>query len=137
MEGSPNVIINGRPAVRKGDAYAVDGCSVCPAPPHSRKLAKGSPTVFFNGKQAGRIGDPIDCGGVDITGSPNVFIGASSPPGSRKPFREKCPYAHDLEKQRQSCGHSDGEVNIQMNEDDFTVKYSELPFAPDWARDPA
>lgn len=24
-----------------------------------------------------------------------------------------------------------------MNEDDFTVKYSELPFAPDWARDPA
>jgi Uncharacterized conserved protein len=97
VEGSPNVIINGRPAVRKGDAYAVHGCSVCPAPPHSRKLAKGSPTVFFNGKQAGRIGDPIDCGGVDITGSPNVFIGASSPPGSRKPFREKCPYAHDAE----------------------------------------
>ena len=97
VEGSPNVIINWRPAVRKGDAYAVHGCSVCPAPPHSRKLAKGSPTVFFNGKQAGRIGDPIDCGGVDITGSPNVFIGASSPPGSRKPFREKCPYAHDAE----------------------------------------
>ncbi len=24
-----------------------------------------------------------------------------------------------------------------MNEDDFTVKYSESPFAPDWARDPA
>lgn len=68
-----------------------------PAPPHGRKLQKGSPTVFFNGKQAGRIGDPIDYGGVDQTGSPNVFIGSSSPPGSRKPFREKCPYAHEAE----------------------------------------
>jgi len=81
IEGSNNVLINGRPAVRQGDAYAA---------PVGGNLAAGSPTVFINGRPAGRIGDSITGGWVDTTGSPNVFIGSSSPPGSRKPFREKC-----------------------------------------------
>jgi len=81
IEGSNNVLINGRPAVRQGDAYAA---------PVGGVLASGSPTVFINGRPAGRIGDTITGGWVDTTGSPNVFIGSSSPPGSRKPFREKC-----------------------------------------------
>lgn len=96
VEGSPNVFINNRPAVRQGDAYAAHACPKHGGG-HGRALASGSPTVFFNNMQAGRIGDPIDCGGSDITGSPNVFIGASSPPGSRKPFREQCEYAKDAE----------------------------------------
>lgn len=93
IAGSGDTFINSRPAVRKGDPYAPHPCPVCPAPPHPRKLAAGSPTVFINSKNAGRIGDPIDCGGADSTGSPNVFIGASSPVGTRKPFQEECPYA--------------------------------------------
>lgn len=95
IAGSPNILINNRPAVRQGDAYAPHPCPVCPAPPHGRALAAGSPTVIFNNKQAGRVGDPIDCGGSDSTGSGNVFIGAASPPGSRKPFEEECPFAKD------------------------------------------
>ena len=95
IAGSPNIFINNKPAVRQGDAYAPHGCSPCPSPSHGRALAAGSPTVNFNNKQAGRVGDPIDCGGADTTGSPNVFIGAAAPAGTRKPFAEECPYAKD------------------------------------------
>lgn len=73
VAGSPDVSINGQPAVRSTDDYAAHGCGVCS--PHGRKLAKGSSTVSVNGLDAGRIGDPIDCGGAAATGSPNVFIG--------------------------------------------------------------
>lgn len=95
IAGSPDVFINALPAVRVGDAYLPHGCSTCPSPPHPRTLAAGSATVFINGKAAGRVGDAIDCGGSATSGSANVFIGASSPPGTRKPFREKCDYARD------------------------------------------
>lgn len=74
IEGSPNVFVNGKQAVRVGDAYAAHGCPSCPVPSHSRTLAAGSPTVFINGRPAGRIGDAIDCGGVAQTGSDNVFL---------------------------------------------------------------
>lgn len=97
VEGSHNVFINGRPAVRVGDAYAAHGCNTCSAPAHGRKLAEGAPTVFINGKPAGRIGDAIDCGGFHITGSPNVFIGNSSPTGDYDPFEEECPFAKQAE----------------------------------------
>jgi len=73
--GSPNVFINGLPAMRVGDEYEPHGCAVCPEGSHARKLAQGSRTVFINGIPAGRVGDAIDCGGVAQTGSPNVFIG--------------------------------------------------------------
>ncbi|PYE85161.1 PAAR domain-containing protein [Phyllobacterium leguminum] len=74
MTGSPNVLINGIPAVRVGDAYAAHGCPSCPAPAHGRAQAAGSPTVFINGRPAARIGDAIDCGGAALTGSGNVFF---------------------------------------------------------------
>ena len=93
IAGSGDTFINGRPAVRQGDSYLPHGCGSCP--PHPRKLASGAPTVYVNNKQAGRVGDPIDCGGADATGSPNVFIGASAPIATRKPFQEECPYAKD------------------------------------------
>lgn len=73
IEGSPDVIINGQPAMRVGDAFIAHGCGTCA--PHSRKAAKGSASVNINGKPAIRIGDAIDCGGQAQTGSPNVFIG--------------------------------------------------------------
>ncbi|WP_299191569.1 PAAR domain-containing protein [uncultured Litoreibacter sp.] len=77
--GSPDVNVNGIPAVRQGDPYAPHGCGPCPAPPHGRALASGSATVYINGKQAGRVGDPIDCGGAAAAGSPNVNIGQMRP----------------------------------------------------------
>ncbi|MBQ4768797.1 S-type Pyocin domain-containing protein [Pectobacterium versatile] len=76
-EGSPDVIINGQPAARKGDAVLLHGCP-CPNAPHgvhSRKIAEGSSTVIINGKPAARIGDGINCGGVIVSGSGNVIIG--------------------------------------------------------------
>ncbi|MBN3263013.1 S-type pyocin domain-containing protein [Pectobacterium brasiliense] len=76
-EGSPDVIINGQPAARKGDTVQLHGCP-CPNAPHgvhSRKIAEGSSTVIINGKPAARIGDGIHCGGVIISGSGNVIIG--------------------------------------------------------------
>ena len=76
IEGSDDVFINGLPAVRVGDAYAMHGCNGCK--PHQRKAAQGSSTVNINGQPAVRIGDGIDCGGVAQTGSSNVFIGDSS-----------------------------------------------------------
>lgn len=80
VTGSGTVLINGRPAMRKGDSYMPHACPVCPAPPHGRALADGSPTVLINNLRAGRIDDPIDCGGNHVTGSPNVLIGADGPP---------------------------------------------------------
>ena len=94
IEGSPNVLINGLPAVRFGDSFAPH---VCPAHGglHPRNLVSGSHSVMINGQLAGRLGDSISCGGSVVTGSGNVFIGEDAPAGSRKPFREKCPFAED------------------------------------------
>ncbi|MCL6336336.1 S-type pyocin domain-containing protein [Pectobacterium atrosepticum] len=86
-EGSPDVIINGQPAARKGDTLKIHGCS-CPNNPHgahSRKIAEGSSTVIINGKPAARIGDGISCGGVIISGSGNVIIGDI---GYKSPVRD-------------------------------------------------
>ncbi len=73
IEGSPDVSINGQPALRVGDALAAHGCKDCP--PHGRAVAAGSASVSINGKPAARIGDSIDCGGAMAAGSGNVFIG--------------------------------------------------------------
>lgn len=75
IKASPDVNIDGIPAVRKGDAYAPHGCPSCPAPVHPRSLSGGSGTVFINGKPAGRVGDDISCGGAADAGSETVFIG--------------------------------------------------------------
>ncbi|MEH6578481.1 MAG: PAAR domain-containing protein [Amphritea sp.] len=71
--GSGDVLINGLPAARVGDSAAPHGCKDCP--PHGRTLVAGSASVFINGKPAVRVGDALSCGGVVISGSPNVFIG--------------------------------------------------------------
>lgn len=77
IEGSSDVIINGQPAARQGDAVLLHGCPCSNAPHgvHSRKIAEGSSTVIINGKPAARIGDSINCGGAITSGSGNVIIG--------------------------------------------------------------
>ena len=74
-EVSPDVIINGLGAHRKGDT----GPTNCP---HGGTFATtgGSSTVFINGRAATRIGDATTCqvcgmSGSHTDGSPNVFIG--------------------------------------------------------------
>lgn len=72
---SPNVLINGLGAHRKGDT----GPCNCP---HGGTFASvgASATVFINNRGATRIGDSTVCqacgqNGSHVAGSPNVIIG--------------------------------------------------------------
>ncbi len=79
IEGSGDVIINGKPAARKSDGVLLHACP-CPNMPHgvhNRAISAGSGTVIINGKLAARIGDAIGCGGSVAAGSGNVIIGDS------------------------------------------------------------
>lgn len=71
VQGSSNVIINGKETHRQGDAWVKHCCNGC----HGSVTSGGSGSVFVNGKAAARITDGISCGGVIVTGSSNVFIG--------------------------------------------------------------
>ena len=73
--GSPNVFIEGKPAIREGD----DGICNCV---HSGtfKASEGSGTVFINGKAAVRIKDETTCTqcgeeGYVTTACQTVFVG--------------------------------------------------------------
>lgn len=73
-EGSPDVFINGQPALRLGDKGQHSSC--CGS--NTWRCAEGSSTVFINGRPAVRLGDRTDhCGGTGsiIEGSDDVFIG--------------------------------------------------------------
>jgi uncharacterized Zn-binding protein involved in type VI secretion len=78
--GSPNVKINGIPAVRVSDSYATHGKWVKKGDDkkwseHGGALASGSGTVKINGKPAGRVGDSVNCGSKVAEGSPTVNFG--------------------------------------------------------------
>lgn len=76
IEGSPDVIINGQPAARVGDAVAPHGCACSGGHGvHPRNVSAGQSTVLINGKPAATVGDAINCGGVIISGGGNVIIG--------------------------------------------------------------
>jgi uncharacterized Zn-binding protein involved in type VI secretion len=72
--GSPNVNINGRPALRVGDTGIHAVC--CGS--NTWSAVKGSGTVMINNKPAHRMGDTDQhCGGVGqlIEGSNDVLVG--------------------------------------------------------------
>lgn len=76
VEGSQDVIINGRGAVRAiKDQYPIH----CLVPPvvacHQLAVAVGSSTVIINGFPATRTGDQIQCGEFVVIGSEDVLIG--------------------------------------------------------------
>lgn len=73
VAGSGNVLVNGIPAVRVGDAYASHACPS--SPPHGSVAASGSGTVLVNGIPVHRIGDDISCGSKGNSGSGNVIAG--------------------------------------------------------------
>lgn len=74
LQGSPDVNVNGRPALRQGDSGVHAVC----CGPNQWVAAKGSATVFINGAPAHRQGDThTHCGGSGqlIMGSANVLVG--------------------------------------------------------------
>lgn len=74
IQGSPNVMVNGLPAVRVGDMGVHAAC----CGPNMWTAAAGSGTVMINGKAAHRQNDSdTHCGGSGqmIAGSPNVITG--------------------------------------------------------------
>lgn len=82
--GSPDVVINGQPALRVGDPGIHAPC----CGPNMWTAQKGAEKVLINGKSAYRKDDPSQhCGGSGklIEGSPNVLVGDSPPGGSAAP----------------------------------------------------
>ncbi|MCL2891588.1 PAAR domain-containing protein [Brenneria tiliae] len=89
--GSGDVIINGKPAARKGDAVLLHACP-CPNMPHgvhNRAISAGSGNVIINGKLAARVGDAIGCGGSVAAGSGDVIIGDTPYQSPVKPCAEQ------------------------------------------------
>jgi outer membrane protein OmpA-like peptidoglycan-associated protein/uncharacterized Zn-binding protein involved in type VI secretion len=81
IQGSPDVNVNRRPALRVDDPGVHAAC--CGA--NTWTATKGSPTVIINGKGAHRMGDQNrHCGGMGqlIEGSPNVIVGGETSSGS-------------------------------------------------------
>lgn len=68
VQGSPDVMINSKPAHRQGDKWGIHK-------DHPSTLAKGSSTVFVNSKGQGRVNDPVACKSKCAQGSPDVFVG--------------------------------------------------------------
>jgi uncharacterized Zn-binding protein involved in type VI secretion len=74
IAGSPNVLVNGLPALRVDDPGLHAAC----CGPNTWKAQTGSATVKINGKAAHRLGDADQhCGGMGwlIEGSPTVIVG--------------------------------------------------------------
>ena len=84
IEGSPDVKVNKRPAVRCDDKGIHAAC--CGT--NTWKTFYGSDTVFINGRRAIRKDDITrHCGGMGkmVEGSPNVFFGGAKTPCSSQP----------------------------------------------------
>ena len=74
VQGSPDVMVNGRPAIRVGDKGVHAAC----CGPNMWTAAQGSGTVMINNMQAHRMGDQDShCGGNGkmVEGSDNVITG--------------------------------------------------------------
>jgi uncharacterized Zn-binding protein involved in type VI secretion len=74
VQGSPNVQVNFRPALRMGDMGIHAPC----CGPNTWTAIMGSSTVFINNRPAHRMGDTdAHCGGVGvlIEGSSDVIVG--------------------------------------------------------------
>src|SRR5690554_6947474 len=77
INGSPDVLIDGKPVARVGDQLAQH--SKPKHSPHPRTIASGSSTVFINGLPVATTGGAISCGGVTI-GSSSVVVGDTHAP---------------------------------------------------------
>jgi uncharacterized Zn-binding protein involved in type VI secretion len=90
-QGSADVIVNGKPAVRKGDGGVHSGCCG-----FNTWTAQGcSNTVIINGKPAFRLTDMTrHCGGVGmlVEASGNVIVGNSQAAGFKNAAQSHAPF---------------------------------------------
>src|SRR5262249_2189448 len=79
VQGSPDVIINGRAALRAGDPGGASSAGA----PAAWQAGQGSRGVFINGMPAFRYGDETGHTGGNkgelVEGSPDVFVGDGAP----------------------------------------------------------
>ena len=83
MTGSPDVLVNSRPALRVGDTGIHAAC----CGPNIWTAAKGCDTVIINGMSAHRKDDQdTHCGGGGklVEGSPDVIVGLPAPAQARQ-----------------------------------------------------
>jgi len=96
-QGSADVIVNGKPAVRKGDGGVHSSC--CGS---NRWTAQGSSnTVIINGKPAFRLRDSTNhCGGkgVLVEASGNVIVGNSQASGFKNAAKTHAPFVCNCDK---------------------------------------
>ncbi len=107
--GSPDVFVNGLPAVRVGDPGIHAAC----CGPNTWKAKAGSATVLINGKKAHRQGDSDKhCGGTGqmIEGSPNVFTGGGGGGGIGVTFSTP---VGDFSLSADASGNIDGSFTTQ------------------------
>ena len=75
IDGAASVLIEGKPAARKGDKGTAAAC----CGPNTFEIAKGSATVLIEGKPAARVDDKtLHCGiapGKIVSGATTVQIG--------------------------------------------------------------
>lgn len=69
---SLDVMINGKPCALDGSVFAQHGCPI--HPPHSGVVIAADRNVLVNGRNVACVGDAESCGGVIVTGSPDVNI---------------------------------------------------------------
>lgn len=71
--GSPDVIINDRPAARLGDPSTSHLRPGAPCVPHVSNIVSASPDVYVNGLPLARVGDPLGGCTRIAQGSGDVF----------------------------------------------------------------
>lgn len=148
--GSPNVFVNGRPAIRVDDPGIHAAC----CGPNTWNTETGSRSVFVNGRAAHRLGDMVKhCGGMGqtIEGSPNVNVGdlsASSGsvnrpaepiekhtiklrleyPNGKPACSEKVILTESSGAQHSATTDSCGLISLEFDEEkEFTVEVEEEP----------
>ncbi len=82
--GTPNILVNNKPAAVMGDMC------VCTGPPDV--IAQGAPSVFFNGVPVVCLGDMTAHGGAITVGEPNVIVGTATPSPSATMAVAKIPF---------------------------------------------
>lgn len=106
VEGSPNVKVNGRPALRMDDPGIHGGCCM----KNDWNAISGSATVFINGKPAHRQGDQAQhCGGKGklSEGSSNVHTGG---PELQKTMQEQQRLMEPMSNITKSIGETQSKL---------------------------
>lgn len=97
VQGSSNVTINGKPAVRKGDG----GIHMLCYRSNTWRATGGSSTVIVNGKPAFRLNDKTQhCGGTgkSISASADMIIRDSQTSGFKKAAKNNAPFVCNCTK---------------------------------------